>query len=447
MSSSKIFPAQHPTRSTRTAWRAIHAAAAIGAFLACASSVTAGQPQSIVGPPQATPPQATAGNAAIAAMERSFSELVAGEQRAGVIWRILRNGKTVSSGEVGWQDRERRVPMGAATTFRLYSMSRAITSVAGLRLVERGKLSLDDPLAKYLPAFANPRVLVDPQSAAAGTVAASRPILIRDLFTYTAGFGYAPDYPADLGLRRDDVIGIGTNIAAGVEHLAKFPLLFQPGARWHYGFSSDVLGRVIEVVTGKPLDQALRELVFEPLGMRDTGFRTEEQRLAKAYGLREGRLVELTDKLPKSADYLRAGSMHSGGGGLVSTADDYLKFCEMLRRNGRGPQGRLLAARTVRAMLSNELQPGQGPLFWHQKTPSPLMRGGGWGLGIGVRTADVDDPPLLSRRGEAFWGGLAGTGFLIDPASGTTAVVMSQYYGAEGDDVAFILRRGVYGGR
>jgi CubicO group peptidase (beta-lactamase class C family) len=137
--------------------------------------------------------------------------------------------------------------------------------------------------------------------------------------------------------------------------------------------------------------------------------------------------------------------MHSGGGGLVATADDYLKFCEMLRQRGLGPRGRLLQERTVQAMLTNELRSDQGPLFWHQKQPSPLMRGGGWGLGIGVRTADVDEDPLVSHRGEAFWGGLAGTGFLVDPASGTSAVVMSQYYGREGDDVSFILRRGVYG--
>ena len=443
MASSKIFICLHQAQPERTVRRALQAALMIGATLVCASSVTAGQPQAA--PPQATMPQARAGTAAIAAMERSFADLVAREQRAGIVWRIMRDGKIISSGAIGWQDREQRMPMSAATTFRLYSMSRAITSVAGLRLVERGRLSLDEPLAKYLPAFADPRVLADAKSAAAGTVAAVRPILIRDLFTYTAGFGYAPDYPSDLGLRRDDVIGIGTNIAAGADRLAKFPLLFQPGARWHYGFSSDVLGRVIEVVTGKPLDRALRELVLDPLDMKDTGFRSDEQRLARAYGLRDGRLVELTDTLPKSADYLREGSMHSGGGGLVATADDYLKFCEMLRQRGLGPRGRLLQERTVQAMLTNELRSDQGPLFWHQKQPSPLMRGGGWGLGIGVRTADVDEDPLVSHRGEAFWGGLAGTGFLVDPASGTSAVVMSQYYGREGDDVSFILRRGVYG--
>lgn len=385
---------------------------------------------------------------ALHSMEQAFSQFVAGEQRAGVVWEVAKDGEVVSRGAVGWQDREARVPMSATTTFRLYSMSRAVTSVAALRLVERGKLRLDAPLADYLPRFVAPKVFeAAPGTAEPQIVPARRPIVIRDLLTYRAGFGYAYDYPKSAGLQRDEVIGLDISTAQGIDRLASVPLLNHPGERWHYGFASDVLGRVIEVVTGVTLDRALHELVFEPLGMQSTGFVTSPARLAKAYGPDKNTrgLIDVTERLPKSADYLRASSMHSGGGGLVSTAHDYLVFCEMLRRHGVGPKGRLLNKETVDAMFTDDLSASQGPLFWHQKDPSPIVLGGGWGLGVGVRARDVDSASLISRRGEIFWGGLAGTGFFIDPASGLSGVVMTQYLGPDGDEPALLLRRGVYG--
>lgn len=385
--------------------------------------------------------------AALKEMERAFAQLVAGEQRAGVVWEVAKDGNVVSRGAVGWQDREARVPMSATTTFRLYSMSRAVTSVAALRLVERGRLSLDAPLADYLPRFAEPKVFETVSGATEPRVVpARRPIVIRDLLTYRAGFGYAYDYPKAAGLQRDEVIGLDISTAQGIDRLASVPLLNHPGERWHYGFASDVLGRVIEVVTGEPLDRALRTLVFEPLGMDSTGFVTTPERLAKAYGPdKNATLIDVTERLPKSADYLRPSAMHSGGGGLVSTAHDYLLFCEMLRRQGVGPKGRLLRKESIEQMVTDELSPAQGPLFWHQKDPSPIVLGGGWGLGVGVRARDVDASGLLSRRGEIFWGGLAGTGFFVDPASGLSGVVMTQYLGPDGDEPALMLRRGVYG--
>jgi CubicO group peptidase (beta-lactamase class C family) len=178
--------------------------------------------------------------------------------------------------------------------------------------------------------------------------------------------------------------------------------------------------------------------------MRDTDFHAPPGRLAVAFARRDGRLIEVTSQLPKSSDYERPGRLHSGGGGLVATADDYWKFCEMLRRGGEGPKGRLLAASTVEAMLGNRMLPEQGPLFWHQRVRSPAMLGGGWGLGIGVRVAPVDDGVLRSPVGEAFWGGLAGTGFFIHRPSGVSAVVMTQYLGPDGDDPVLMMRDVVY---
>jgi CubicO group peptidase (beta-lactamase class C family) len=370
-------------------------------------------------------------------LEERFAALVSRGQRAGVVWRVSRGGELLSAGAVGQRSDE--------TVFRLYSMTRAITSVAALRLIEAGKLALADPLERYVPEFASPRVLRDPRSGSLETTPARRSIRILDLFSYTAGFGYAPDYPPALGLQRDDVLGLRLSTAEGIRHLARFPLLFQPGTRWHYGFSSDVLGRVIELVTGESLAQALRRLVCEPLGMRDTDFHAPVGRLAAAYGRRDGHLVEITAQVPKSADYERPGRLHSGGGGLVATAEDYWRFCEMLRRGGEAPNGRVLAAATVEAMLGNRMLPEQGPLFWHQSVRSPAMSGGGWGLGIGVRVAPVDDGTLRSPVGEAFWGGLAGTGFFIHRPSGVTAVVMTQYIGPDSDDPVVMMREAVHG--
>jgi CubicO group peptidase (beta-lactamase class C family) len=369
-------------------------------------------------------------------LEERFAALVSASQRAGVVWRVSREGQIISAGAVGVHAND--------AVFRLYSMTRAITSVAGLRLIEAGTLALADPLERYLPEFASPRVLRDPRSGSLETTAAQRSIRILDLFTYTAGFGYAPEYPQGLGLRRDDVLGLRLSTAEGIRNLAKFPLLFEPGAKWHYGFCSDVLGRVIEVITGETLAQALRRLVCGPLEMRDTDFHAPPGRLAAAFARREGRLVDVTSQLPKSSDYERPGRLHSGGGGLVATAEDYWKFCEMLRRGGEGPKGRLLATSTVEAMLGNRMLPEQGPLFWHQRVRSPAMSGGGWGLGIGVRVAPVDDGVLRSPVGEAFWGGLAGTGFFIHRPSGVSAVVMTQYLGPDGDDPVLMMRDVVY---
>lgn len=377
-------------------------------------------------------------------MENRFEQLVRDNRRAGIVWMVAYRGQVISSGAVGMQDRERGIPVSSQSTFRLFSMSRAITSVAALRLIEEGSVGLDDALSKYLTEFAGPTVLINPQSAGDGVVPASRELTIRDLLTYTAGFGYARDYPADLKLDRAAILGLDLSIAEGSQTLARFPLLHQPGARWHYGFASDVLGRVIEVVTGDKLDVAISKLVLQPLQMTDTGFNSSAERLARAYSAGATGLVDITDKLPPSSNFLGPGRMHSGGGGLVSSALDYLKFCEMLRQEGLYAGGRLLQQSTIREMVSNQISAQQGPLFWHEAAASPVMQGGGWGLGVGVRVESIATDSLLSPAGEIFWGGLAGTGFFIHPRHEVSAVVMSQYLGPDGDDLALILRKGVY---
>lgn len=383
----------------------------------------------------------------LAAVEAQFRSMVANNERAGIAWIVAKDGQVISEGALGWRDLERRLPLDDNSTFRLYSMTRAITTVAALRLVESGQLQLDTPLAEYLPKFASMKVLRPSNlSSSNSLVQAKRDITILDLMTYQAGFGYAYDYPSFLGVNRDDILGLKTTTEDGIDHLAQFPLLNQPGERWHYGFASDVLGRVIEQVTDESLDKALQRLIFAPLDMSSTGFHSSLNRLVKAYGpdSATGELIDVTDALPKSADYLKPSRMHSGGGGLVSTTDDYFKFCEMLRRKGMSPNGRLINESTVELMATNSMRAEQGPLFWHRDDASPVMLEAGWGLGIGVRLQDIDTESLTSRQGELFWGGLAGTGFFIDPTSGITAVVMTQYLGPESDKPAIFLRRAIY---
>ena len=383
----------------------------------------------------------------LTAVEAQFRSMVANKERAGIAWIVAKDGQVISEGTLGWRDLERRLPLDDTSTFRLYSMTRAITTVAALRLVESGQLRLDTPLAKYLPKFASMNVLQSPNLPPPfSLVEAKRDITIRDLMTYQAGFGYAYDYPTALGVKRDDILGLQTTTKDGIDHLAQFPLLNHPGERWHYGFASDVLGRVIEQVTDESLDKALKRLIFEPLHMSSTGFHSSLNRLAKAYGPDPamGELIDVTDALPKSADYLQPSRMHSGGGGLVSTTSDYFKFCEMLRRKGMSSNGRLISESTFELMATNSMLAEQGPLFWHRDDGSPLMLEAGWGLGIGVRLRDVNTETLVSRQGELFWGGLAGTGFFIDPTSGITAVVMTQYLGPESDKPAIFLRRAIY---
>lgn len=383
----------------------------------------------------------------LTAVEAQFRSMLANNERAGIAWIVAKDGQVISEGTLGWRDLERRLPLNDTSTFRLYSMTRAITTVAALRLIESGQLQLDTPLAKYLPKFASMKVL-QPSNLPPpfSLVEAKRDITIRDLMTYQAGFGYAYDYPSFLGVKRDDILGLKTTTEDGIDHLAQFPLLNHPGERWHYGFASDVLGRVIEQVTDESLDKALQRLIFAPLDMSSTSFHSSLNRLVKAYGPDPvtGELIDVTEALPKSADYLQPSRMHSGGGGLVSTTGDYFKFCEMLRHKGMSPNGRLINESTVELMATNSMRAEQGPLFWHRDDASPLMLEAGWGLGIGIRLRDVNTETLVSRQGELFWGGLAGTGFFIDPTSGITAVVMTQYLGPESDKPAIFLRRAIY---
>jgi CubicO group peptidase (beta-lactamase class C family) len=348
---------------------------------------------------------------------------------AGAVTLVVRHGKVAWFKAQGMSDREAEKAMPTDAMFRICSMTKPITSVAVMMLYEEGKFLLDDPVSKYLPEFKNPRVLVKPASGATYTIPATKEITIRDLLRHTSGITY--QWNDDLGptYEKADVasglLQFDGTIADNVKHLAALPLLFNPGDRFEYSLGVDVLGRLVEVVSGKPLDEFFRTRIFEPVGMKDTYFFPPDNklnRLATAYTyypdkglnrfpdtpIREGSFVY-------SADYASRGpkKLFSGGAGLVSTAMDYARFCQMMLDDGRVGNTRLLSRKSVELMTHDQLG----------KIASDM----GFGLGFGV---DGVRAPLaeLGSVGSYNWGGFFYTGFSIDPKEQMIVIFMAQLH-------------------
>lgn len=307
-------------------------------------------------------------------------------------------------------------PMETDAIFRIYSMTKPITAVAALLLVDEERLALDAPVSRYLPELEDLEVLVEGRDAK--RVACARPMTVRDLLTHTSGltYGFFGRSEADSLMLRANVLGRGVTGETMIERLATVPLKHQPGTRFEYGVSSDVLGRVIEVVSEKPLDEFFEERIFGPLGMVDTGFTVPEakrDRVAACHvrglrGLRRASRREALD--PKETP-----TFLSGGGGLFSTADDYLRFCNMLLGDGALGDVRILKEATARAMMSDQLEGKPAPMLAHS--------GGAFGYGLAVHDVTRRRGP---KKGTVWWGGIAGTGFWVDRDSRAVGVFMIQ---------------------
>jgi CubicO group peptidase (beta-lactamase class C family) len=348
---------------------------------------------------------------------------------AGAVTLVVRHGKVAWFKAQGMSDREAAKAMPADAMFRICSMTKPITSVAVMMLYEEGKFLLDDPVSKYLPEFKNPKVLVKPASGATYTIPAIKEITIRDLLRHTSGITY--QWNDDLGptYEKADVasglLPFDGTVADNVKHLAGLPLLFNPGDRFEYSLGVDVLGRLVEVVSGKPLDEFFRTRIFEPVGMKDTYFFPPDNklnRLATAYTyypdkglnrfpdtpIREGSFVY-------SADYPSRGpkKLFSGGAGLVSTAMDYARFCQMMLDDGKVGNTRLLSRKSVELMTHDQL--------------GKIATDMGFGLGFGV---DGVRAPLteLGSVGSYNWGGFFYTGFSIDPKEQMIVIFMAQLH-------------------
>ena len=348
----------------------------------------------------------------------------------GVVTLVARHGKVAWFKAQGSLDREAGKPMRTDAIFRICSMSKAITSLAVMMLYEEGRFLLDDPISKYIPEFKNLKVLVKPADGRAPyTIPATREITIRHLLTHTSGITYP--WNEDLGkIYHDANVGTGLELYDGtigemVKRLAPLPLLFNPGEKWEYGVNLDVLGYLVEVLSGMPFDQFLRTRIFEPLGMKDTYFYVPDDkldRLATAYTYYEGKgLQRFPDKpivegnFSYVADYPYHGpkKLFAGGAGLNSTAMDYARFCQLMLNGGKLGNVRLISRKTVELMTHDQL----GKMAPDQA----------FGIGFGI--AGVKGPlGELGSAGEYNWGGFFYTSFVVDPREDMIRILMAQLH-------------------
>jgi len=386
----------------------------------------------------------------LARIEHHFGAYVDDGRLAGWLAVVTRHGQVAYVSARGHRDREAAVPVERDTLWRIYSMTKPITSVAAMMLYEQGAFELKDPVHRYIESFRNQRVYRSGSSQAPVTVPATEPVRIWHLLTHTSGLTYGFHYahPVDAMYRAAGFewgSPADLDLAGSVDVWASMPLLFEPGTEWNYSVSSDVLGRLVEVVSGQPLDQFLAEHIFEPLGMTDTGFvvdGSDADRLATLYGAGPDRTAVRLEAAGQAA--LAPPAMLSGGGGLVSSAADYHRFTQMLRNRGELDGVRLLGSRTVDYMARNHLPGGADletvgrPLF-----AETTFDGVGFGLGFSV-VLDPAANKVLSSPGEYAWGGAASTAFWVDPVEDITALFFTQLLPSSTHPIRTQLKQLVY---
>jgi len=413
------------------------------------AAATATSASALAANPTAAPEDVGLSSERLERIASVIQKSVADGRIAGGVTLVARHGKVAYLKAVGMADREAKKPMRTDSIFRICSMTKPLTSVAVMMLYEEGHFTLDEPVSHFIPEFKNMKVLDPPYpqdktSPPGALVDAKRPITIRHLLTHTSGLTY--HWNARLGkLYREAGFSHGLlqqegTIGDGIKKLASLPLLFQPGDAWEYSLSDDVLGYLVEVVSGMPLDKFFQERIFKPLGMKDTGFFLPEEkvsRLATAYTYYPDKgLQPILDKqvikegdFSYSADYPYRGprTYFSGGGGLCSTAEDYYRFCQMMLNGGQSGGARLLSRKSVELISQNHVQGKLDEM--------------GYGLGFGV----TSEPRFLTELGSVgsyYWGGFYYTAFVIDPKEDLIAIFMGQLHPTGGlnlDDKAIRL--------
>ncbi len=342
---------------------------------------------------------------------------------------IARHGETFHFEPYGVLDLESGVPVERDTLFRIYSMTKPITSAAVMMLYEEGYFSLDDPVGKFIPELASMKVYDGMGETGMRLVDQERPITVRHLLTHTSGlsYGFHQDSPVEEMYREADITDPDSTLKEMAEKLGRLPLVTQPGAKWRYSNATDVLGYLVEVVSGVPFDSYLQDNILDPLGMGDTSFYVAEEnldRLATVYGASpNGRIVPLDN--PMVNRQKRPHTLFSGGGGLVSTGSDYMRFCQMLLNGGVLGEARLLAPKTVEMMRSNHLTDDLKPFAVGQSMSSDT-KGCGFGLGFRV-VMDIAQHGIIGSNGIYSWGGAASTVFWIDPQEDLIAILLTQF--------------------
>jgi CubicO group peptidase (beta-lactamase class C family) len=342
----------------------------------------------------------------------------------GTITLVARRGEIVHLESQGLMDIEADKKMQDDTIFRIYSMSKPITSVALMMLYEDGCFQLDDPVSRFIPGFKDLKVYGE-----SGHTPTERQMTIRDLLTHTSGlsYGFLQTHPVD-DLYQDAAVDQSESLDEMVAKLCELPLVFSPGTRWRYSVATDVCGYLVQKISDIPFDDFLKEQIFDPLEMKDTGFYVPEDevhRFAANYQKTPEDGMQLIDS-PERSPYLKRRNMHSGGGGLVSTVHDYYRFAQLLLNGGEYDGVRLLGTKTMELMTSNHL-PNNGDLTSmgqavFSETP---FDGIGFGLGFSVML-DPTDAQILGTPGEFAWGGAASTYFWVDPEEDMLAIFLTQ---------------------
>lgn len=378
------------------------------------------------GLPRARPEEVGLSSAALQRIAPALQAYVDSGKLAGVVAVVARHGKLAYVASAGAMNVERGQAMRPDAVFRIFSMTKPITSTAVLQLHDRGKLRLDDPVSKYIPAFARVKVYSGGGAAQPTVRDPERPITIADLLTHTAGltYGFFGSTPVDSIYLRASLGNPRRTSAQLSDSLARLPLLFSPGAAWNYSFATDVLGRVVEVASGMPLDRYLDSAIFRPLGMRSTVFRATpamDGHIVTAYARGPGGKLQADSPL-LSVEFTSEGRLLSGGGGLLSTVGDYLRFAQMLLNRGELEGRRILRRETANLMLQNQLPPKMIPITPVAGWP-PGQNGFGYGGAVRVDSA----ASMPGSPGTFRWAGYATTFFWIDPKADLIAMVWAQH--------------------
>lgn len=391
----------------------------------------------------------------LAAIPPYFNTYVERGKLAGVSTLIARGGKIAHFETIGERDREKNLPLEKDTIFRIYSMSKPITSVALMMLYEEGKFQLSHEVSRYIPSFAKLQVWDGGTVDDYKTKPCERAMTIRDLLTHTSGltYGFMNVHPVDAIYRKTGIEGAATATGMDLEEfcdkLAEIPLLFSPGTQWSYSVATDVCGRLVEVLSGKTLDVFLQERIFGPLGMVDTGFHVPAEKIGRFAAnyeknprTKETRLFDPSDE---NSTYAKPKPFLSGGGGLVSTMLDYWRFCQMFLNGGELDGVRLLSPKTVDYMTLNHLPGGKTMPEMDQSAFSETgSEGTGFGLGFSV-IVDPAEAQAVTSLGNHSWGGAASTYFWIDPEEDLIGILMTQLMPSRAYPLRPQLQQLVYG--
>ncbi|MGA1341711.1 MAG: serine hydrolase domain-containing protein [Hyphomonas sp.] len=414
---------------------------------ACASAPVQAREAAPAAAAPAQAPGARVTESGIAALEARMAGYVTDGQVRGIAARLIVDGDVVSDLTAGIRRASDGAPIEKDTIYRIYSMSKPVTGVAMMMLYEEGAFTLDDPITKFVPEFASLRVMSGVDGDGMPVLEdPARPVTLRDVMTHTAGFAYglSGNDPANRAFREQRILS-APDLETFIDQVASVPLLFQPGTGWAYSASVDIQGYLIQKISGQSFGNFLKTRVFDPLGMKDTGFYVPDAelgRLSDVFGYSQEANGWVALDLPQLAFRRDTVAMESGGGGLVSTMDDYTRFARMLLNEGELEGIRILRPDTVRLMRTNML-PAGARLFSDGTGASNQTAGLAFGLGLGL----IEDPAAGGRpqaAGSYFWGGAAGTWFWIDPSNNLIFIGMIQRFGQAGPAVDFRSESAAY---